>query len=190
MLRFFRLSSKDLPLLLGWSIVLAGLWLALHRFQTPAEQYLEMFDLSFQDVCMILVFFVLFFVIIRSLDAFVLTPYLAFFEYREAATDGRLKAAADIDMQAAATVAQIDEQIAKVRMQAYRQRIQTLQNAKQKAQSIVAAAETHAAELLAKEREKIAADAEQSRQRLNTEIEHLAASLATQIERASQDGRA
>ena len=130
----------------------------------PYQGLLKTFDLEPYDLPMILVGAALFYIFWKVMDRAVFSPFLALHEAREAATEGSVGTANNLNKEADEIAAQYDEQFTEARVSAMQVKLSAVSKAKDEANKITKqASETADAAL------------DRSRAELTTRIESLKA---------------
>ena len=161
--------------------IVGGLLAATNIYREQLQPILKFVSLEFSELQSFLVFFLLFFLFIRSFGTVLIAPYVALAEAREEKTVGATEEAQRLTGEAEEINRKIKEAIAEVRVQMLKDRALAVQQATNKSQEILMLAETEAANVLAAGSEQILAEIDQIKSGFSEKSKNLAELLLSRI---------
>ncbi len=145
------------------------------------EGILKIFDMTPIDLNMILVVGVLFIVLWQALDKVLFTPYLNLIDAREQATVGVEEEAQKAYVKAEVGSRDYDAKVAEARKNAILKKTLVLEDAKKRADSILATAKEQAAKITADSKAMVWAEAESSRKEALSQADTLASEMVAKL---------
>lgn len=145
------------------------------------EGVLKIFDMTPVDLYMILVVGVLFIVLWQILDKVLFAPYLNLIDAREQATVGVEEEAQKTYVKAEVGSRDYETKVAEARKNAVQKKMVVIDDAKKRADSILATAKDQAAKITADSKAKVWAEAESSRREALSQADSLASEMVAKL---------
>ena len=172
-------------LIVGLTIgVIVGLpYVIFSDFDSFLKVASDTFKLTTEDVYMIPVGAVLFFLFWRAMDRYLFAPHLALIEAREEATQGAESSASELIEEAEKLTGEFDTSLTEARVEGVQEKLEKISTAKTAAQNTLNSSTHKAQEQLSNASEKAASDLVKVREGLSGEVDQMAELLVEKLQK-------